>query len=52
MSDPFVESWGTGTPVVPVHGSLATAADEWQPQQPLADEGFRLVVLPLSPWQR
>jgi pimeloyl-ACP methyl ester carboxylesterase len=31
--------------VVLVHGSLATGADEWQAQQPLADEGFRLLVL-------
>jgi pimeloyl-ACP methyl ester carboxylesterase len=27
-----------------VHGSLATGADEWQAQRPLADEGFQLVV--------
>jgi pimeloyl-ACP methyl ester carboxylesterase len=27
-----------------VHGSLATGADEWQAQRPLADEGFRLLV--------
>jgi pimeloyl-ACP methyl ester carboxylesterase len=45
MSDLFVDSWGTGTPVVLVHGSLATGADEWQAQRPLADEGFRLLVL-------
>jgi len=38
-------SWGSGTPVVLVHGSLATGADEWQAQRPLADEGFRLLVL-------
>src|SRR5262245_52969591 len=44
MSDLFVDCWGTGTPVVLVHGSLATGADEWQAQRPLADEGFRLVV--------
>jgi pimeloyl-ACP methyl ester carboxylesterase len=44
-TDIFVESWGTGTNVVLVHGSLATGADEWQAQRPLADEGFRLVVL-------
>src|SRR5262245_38742448 len=29
---------GTGTPVVLVHGSLATGAEEWQAQRPLADE--------------
>jgi pimeloyl-ACP methyl ester carboxylesterase len=38
------ESWGSGVPVVLVHGSLATGADEWQAQRPLADEGFRLLV--------
>jgi pimeloyl-ACP methyl ester carboxylesterase len=27
-----------------VHGSLATGADEWQAQRPLADQGFRLLV--------
>lgn len=45
MSDLVVDSWGTGTPVVLVHGSLATGADEWQAHRPLADEGFRLLVL-------
>jgi pimeloyl-ACP methyl ester carboxylesterase len=45
MTDLFVDSWGTGTPVVLVHGSLATGAEEWQAQRPLADEGFRLLVL-------
>ena len=44
MSDLFVEKWGTGTPVVLVHGSLATGTDEWQAQRPLADQGFQLVV--------
>ena len=44
MSDLFVASWGTGTRVVLVHGSLATGGEEWQAQQPLADEGFRLLV--------
>ena len=44
MSDLFVDSWGTGTPVVLVHGSLAMGAEEWQAQQPLAEEGFRLLV--------
>jgi pimeloyl-ACP methyl ester carboxylesterase len=43
-TDLFVESWGAGTPVVLVHGSLATAAEEWEAQRPLADEGFRLLV--------
>ncbi len=45
MSDLFVERLGAGTPVVLVHGSLATGTDEWQAQRPLADEGFRLLVL-------
>ena len=45
MSDLFIDSWGTGTPVVLVHGSLATGVEEWQAQRPLADEGFRLLVL-------
>ena len=40
----FFDSWGSGVPVVLVHGSLATGADEWQAQRPLADEGFRLLV--------
>jgi pimeloyl-ACP methyl ester carboxylesterase len=45
VTDIFVDAWGAGTPVVLVHGSLATGADEWQAQRPLADEGFRLLVL-------
>ena len=44
-TDLFVESWGDGTPVVLVHGSLATGIEEWQEQRPLANEGFRLLVL-------
>src|SRR5688500_20273085 len=43
-TDLHVEAWGDGTPVVLAHGSLATAAEEWQAQRPLADEGFRLLV--------
>ena len=43
--DLYVESWGDGTPVVLVHGSLATGAEEWEAQRPLADEGFGLLVL-------
>ncbi len=39
-----VETWGEGTPVVLVHGSLALGAEEWEQQRTLADEGFRLVV--------
>jgi pimeloyl-ACP methyl ester carboxylesterase len=44
MSDLFIEKQGTGVPVVLVHGSLATGADEWQAQRPLADNGFQLLV--------
>jgi pimeloyl-ACP methyl ester carboxylesterase len=43
-SDLHVEVWGDGTPVVLVHGSLATGADEWSAQRPLADAGYRLIV--------
>lgn len=43
MSCLFVHAWGTGTPVVLVHGSLATGAAEWEAQRPLAEEGFRLL---------
>src|SRR5688500_18809617 len=39
-----VEAWGSGTRVVLVHGSLATAADEWDAQRPLGDRGFRLLA--------
>lgn len=45
MSELFIQTWGEGTPVVLVHGSLATGAEEWQAQRPLADEGYRLVVV-------
>jgi pimeloyl-ACP methyl ester carboxylesterase len=43
-TDLHVEYWGMGTPVVLVHGSLATGAQEWEAQRTLADEGFRLTV--------
>lgn len=43
-TDLHVERWGGGTPVVLVHGSLATGAPEWEAQRPLADQGFQLVV--------
>jgi pimeloyl-ACP methyl ester carboxylesterase len=43
-SDLHVEVWGDGTPVVLVHGSLATGADEWSAQRVLADAGYRLIV--------
>jgi pimeloyl-ACP methyl ester carboxylesterase len=45
MTDLFVDSFGKGTPVVLVHGSLATGAEEWVAQQALGEEGFRLLVL-------
>ena len=38
MNHLFVEAWGDGTPVVLVHGSLATGSDEWQAQRPLAGQ--------------
>jgi pimeloyl-ACP methyl ester carboxylesterase len=44
MNDLFIDTLGDGTPAVLVHGSLATAEDEWEAQQPLADEGFRLLI--------
>lgn len=44
MSELHTEVIGDGDPVVLVHGALATGAEEWWAQKPLADEGFRLVV--------
>lgn len=44
MSSLYVDSWGSGVPVILAHGSLATGAEEWQAQRPLAGEGFRLLV--------
>jgi len=43
-TDLHVEAWGAGTPVVLVHGALATAAEEWAAQRPLAERGFRLLA--------
>jgi pimeloyl-ACP methyl ester carboxylesterase len=40
----YVETWGEGTPVVLVHGSLAVGDEEWATQRPLAEEGFALRV--------
>jgi pimeloyl-ACP methyl ester carboxylesterase len=40
----YVETWGDGTPVVLVHGSLALGNDEWEAQRPLASQGFALRV--------
>ncbi len=45
MSELSATTWGAGTPVVLVHGSLATGSDEWPAQQPLAEEGFQLRAL-------
>ncbi len=39
-----VDVWGTGEPVVLVHGSLATGTDEWEAQRPLTDFGYQLLV--------
>ncbi len=44
MFDLHIDEWGTGTPVVLVHGALATGTEEWQAQKPLAEEGYRLRV--------
>lgn len=44
MSELHTEIIGVGDRVVLVHGSLATGAEEWSAQQPLADEGFGLVI--------
>ena len=45
MSDVFVDAHGSGEHVVLAHGSLATGSEEWESQQPLAEEGFRLLVV-------
>jgi pimeloyl-ACP methyl ester carboxylesterase len=45
MTRLHLEEWGTGTPVILVHGSLAAGAEEWEAQRPLAEQGFRLLVL-------
>jgi pimeloyl-ACP methyl ester carboxylesterase len=44
MRELFVNSWGDGTTVVLVHGSLAVGDEEWVAQRPLAEEGFRLLA--------
>jgi pimeloyl-ACP methyl ester carboxylesterase len=46
-AEPPTSTWrngATGHRYVLVHGSLATAAEEWQVQRPLADEGFHLLA--------
>lgn len=45
MSDVFVDAHGSGERVVLAHGSLATGSEEWEAQQPLAEDGFRLLVV-------
>ncbi|MGC0143554.1 alpha/beta fold hydrolase [Pseudactinotalea sp. Z1732] len=45
MSELFVDAAGSGEHVIFVHGSLATGREEWEAQQPLAEEGFRLLVV-------
>jgi pimeloyl-ACP methyl ester carboxylesterase len=45
VSDLFVDAHGSGENVVLAHGSLATGSEEWETQQPLAEEGFRLLVV-------
>ncbi|MCG6663918.1 alpha/beta fold hydrolase, partial [Halomonas kenyensis] len=45
MSTLCIEAWGSGTPVLLIHGSLATGQEEWEAQQPLAEEGYRLLAL-------
>ena len=42
--DLHAETWGEGTRVVLVHGSLATSQEEWEAQRPLVDEGFGFVA--------
>jgi hypothetical protein len=37
MTTLAVEAWGDGAPVILVHGSQATGAEEWQAQAPLAE---------------
>jgi pimeloyl-ACP methyl ester carboxylesterase len=43
--DLFADAQGSGAPVVLVHGSLTTGGEEWEAQRPLAEEGFRLLVV-------
>lgn len=45
MSELSVDAQGSGTPVVLVHGSLATGEEEWEAQHPLAEQGFRLLII-------
>jgi pimeloyl-ACP methyl ester carboxylesterase len=45
VTDLFVDARGRGAPVILAHGSLATGTEEWEAQEPLAAEGFRLLVV-------
>jgi pimeloyl-ACP methyl ester carboxylesterase len=45
VTDLFVGARGRGAPVILAHGSLATGSEEWEAQEPLAEEGFRLLVV-------
>jgi pimeloyl-ACP methyl ester carboxylesterase len=45
VTDLFVEAHGSGVHVILAHGSMATGSEEWEAQQPLAEEGFRLLVV-------
>ncbi len=44
MSELAIDTFGTGIPVVLVHGSLATGVEEWDAQRPLAEAGSCLLV--------
>ena len=44
MSDVHVNEVGSGTPVVLLHGSLSDGLEAWAAQQPLAAQGYRLVL--------
>ena len=45
MTTLAVHASGAGTPVLLVHGSLATGTDEWEAQSSLGDEGFQLLAV-------
>jgi pimeloyl-ACP methyl ester carboxylesterase len=45
VSDLDFQTWGEGVPVVLVHGGIATGEEDWESQRPLAEEGFKLLVL-------
>jgi pimeloyl-ACP methyl ester carboxylesterase len=45
VTDLFVDDRGSGTHVILAHGSLATGSEEWEAQEPLTEEGFRLLAV-------